>query len=747
MPRQILPVQVNQFVGGLNTESNPLNNPENTSADESNMEINRDGSRFRRSGFDVETDYVNVNTSVGVDTSQPVGRSQFLWDNPGGDNNKQLIVVQIGNYLGIHDMDADIISDSLIYSETFPIGTYTATFSYAVVDGILVVATGNKNINLFLYDEGTVTRETDILRIRDLFGVNGQGNGLQLTDIDNLQVRPADLTFRHLYNLRNQTWALPRGQWLVDTTDLADPVEDFYTQAGVYPANADQVNLHLQANPSRSDPYIERFAAPNAEAEKPGTVRAPQGYFIIDALERGASRQEREEALREQNPQLVHEVQNLREDRTPGGPSVVTQYAGRVWYAGFSSNVVDGDDQSPLLGSYVMFSQVVKSRSQIGRCYQKADPTSPIDADLVDDDGGFLKIDGAYNIRAMIPFQSSLFVFAQNGVWRISGLDGDSFRATSPSVFRISEYGCVARGSVVEEGGRIFYWSDSGIFAIGQNEVGSWVSQDITQDTIKTFYEEIPVYDRQTAIGYYETNTNSIRWVYGTQAHFETDTKELIFNLKYGAFTKNLILSGGLVKGVLSISGGQKLSTVNSPIVTVLGEDVTVDEALVTASSGERQRDAVSSFYCILLDTPANLRYTFGGYQSGTILDWNTFGGVDSPAYLLTNAQTGGDPRLLKDTPYVTTFFDREDETYGDVDSSCLISTRWGWTSAIDAGKWSTPRQAYRVTRNVNGQEIISTRNRIRGWGKSFAIYFQSEEGKAMNLYGWSHNLQATEKE
>ena len=83
MSRQRTAVQVNQFVGGLNTEANPLSFPENASIDESNVELTTRGTRVRRDGFDAEASYVVVDTGVTYSTSAKLGRSQFRWENPG----------------------------------------------------------------------------------------------------------------------------------------------------------------------------------------------------------------------------------------------------------------------------------------------------------------------------------------------------------------------------------------------------------------------------------------------------------------------------------------------------------------------------------------------------------------------------------------------------------------------------------------------------------------------------------------
>lgn len=757
MARQRVPVQINQFVGGINTEANPLNFPPNASFDEQNMAFNTDGSRSRRDGFNVEDLYVGVDTGIVAQPSEVAGRSQFRWHNPGGDPTKQLLVVQIGNYIGVHDLDEAVLSDNIVYSTTFPVSTYTNNYDYAVVDGILVVATGEKEVHVFEYDSGTVTMDNKSLLIRDMFGVQAIVDGVDLTEAQNMQVRPTTITDEHLYNLRNQTFAIPRvsgnrgDSTSVTAPDaVVDSVQSFYNIASKYQSNSDSANPQLYSDTWRTNTNrtVERYHRADAR-DNPGTTEAPKGYFIIDALERGTSRIEQEQALRERNTDLTLAVTELPNDTTPGGATVLEQYAGRVWYAGFEASVVEGDSKSPRMSSYVLFSQIVEDSSQINLCYQEADPTSHIDPDLVATDGGFIKLDGAYGIQKMVAAGTSLFVFALNGVWRITGGEEDSFNATSYSVARLSTSGCVAGSSVVVSDSGVFYWGEDDIFSLVRNEFGDWKVENVSKTTINRLFAEITSVQKSSVVGYFDLTNNSIRWLYGNQLGNDSGAKELILNTKFGAYSRNLIEEGDGVEGPFSVSGGQTLSIQAIQTVTVEGEVVTVGGEDVTVGLSNIKRDTSSSFYCIVLSSSPTITYTFGGYKEGTIKDWVDFsGGVNSAAFLLTSSITGGDARLRKDVPYVTTYFKQtEEHDSSGPESSCLLSSRWDWTTAADTGKWSNPRQAYRRRRFVQGDELVITRNKIRGHGRSVAFRFEAEDDKALILYGWEFNLQASSEE
>jgi len=739
--RQRAAVQINQFIGGMNTEANPLSFPENSSIDEVNMELLRDGSRKRRPGFDVEDGATMIYSGVTLDPSKVLGRSQFLWENPGGIATKQFVVVQIGNLLAFHDVDNQPLSGSTEFSTTYPISIYDNIFSYASVDGNLVVATGLKQISVFQYDGVSITKSDETLLIRDLFGVAAVGPGsVVLTQPQNIQIRPTAITSQHTYNLRNQTFALPRVEGDADTQNTIDPIAEFFvaSTSTMYPSNADSVIRHLVADANKaSNRTVDRFNATSMFKTPPNTTKAPRGYFIIDALERGTSRLAQEALLRANNPALSLVVTSLPADTTPGGPKVLGSYAGRVWFAGFSSEVQDGDSESPRMASYILFSQLVDNVSRIPLCYQEGDPSGVDDPDVVDTDGGFIRIDGAYNIKALVNIGASLFVLAENGIWRIVGNDENTFTATSFSVFRLSDEGCISSLSVVNISDGVAYWGEYGVYIISRDQnTGDWAVTNITQESIQKFYDNILVDDRVTSVGYFDRDSPAIRWVYGPRdfTQQQQQTFELVFNTKYNVFTTNKLVSVENTYGPLSVSGNSRLTGAN--VV----------------------REPKESLYCIVgVFNAPTIMYTFGGYNTFTSkLDWSrglvnpavATGGIDSPAYIITGRVNGGDTRLRKELPYVTVYMQRSDNdpNYG-MDSSCLLQSQWDWTTDSMAGKWSTPRQAYRLLRSDLGQNMVVTRNKVRGGGRAVALKFSSEPNKELHLYGWEYNIQAGSEE
>lgn len=172
MPRTNLPVEFNTFVAGLITEASPLTFPQNASLDEENFVLRPYGSRVRRNGIDYESGYQIIDSTQTMPSDSNPIISIFKWDNVGGDSTKTFIVVQIGKRIHFFDASIQPLSSGLVgywdYDNSVPI----IRFSFASVDGKLVVVTGRQTVDVFTYtDETSFTILSKSLLVRDLFGV------------------------------------------------------------------------------------------------------------------------------------------------------------------------------------------------------------------------------------------------------------------------------------------------------------------------------------------------------------------------------------------------------------------------------------------------------------------------------------------------------------------------------------------------------------------------------------------------
>lgn len=762
MPRQNAAAEFNSFVAGLITDASPLTFPDNASLDEDNFVLNRDGSRNRRLGMDLETSYEAITTNIDGNSEFTLGQSSFTWDNAGGDPDKTILVIQIGNEIHFFDLDFTPLSSGKIDDYTFSSAPLDNIFSYAVVDGLLVVASGLKQVTVFDYDvdSSTLADSVHTLYVRDLFGVEDIYNGTDLTITSGVEIRPTSLSDEHLYNLRNQSWALPRLQRF--NTDYDDCITHYRrSDSSHYPSNADAVTQAFYPHPDHpSDPLVRRFISEDVYRNPIGSTAAAQGYFIIDALERGASRIIEEGKLRNRYPQLDYTVSNLPTDSTPGGPSVVTGFAGRVWFAGFSGEVEDGDSKSPRLSSYVMFSQVVNDPSQIGLCYQDGDPTSYDTPDVIATDGGFIRIDGAYGIKRLVDVGSSLLVVATNGVWRVTGGSDYGFSATEYKVDKITDHGVRGRSSVLLVDNTIMFWGDDGIYHVHPNEYGDWVADNISQNRIQTLYDSISTESKRLASGHYDGYSRKARWIFNNDISSSEDTRELILDLNINAFYTNTIGSIDTNSPkVINIFETKPFSNTTTTENIVVNNDQVQANSVDVVMTIETQASSTREIgYVALTDTTPNIEFTFSNYSDIQFKDWRSVDdtGVDAAAYLVTGYLAGGDFQRKKQVNYLTAYFKRTEDGFSDIDgelipnnqSSCLLQAQWKWHNTASGNEWRTPYQIYRYKRYYaasgtgdtfdTGEKVITTKNKIRGRGRVISLKFYTEEGKDCHLYGWS---------
>ncbi len=759
MARQQAVAEINAFVKGLITEASPMTFPENASIDEVNLVPQRDGSRKRRLGINYESNFRNLSTGVGI--AEDATYSSYSWKGPGGYSEIEFAVVQIGGTLNFFDSSMLPLSGSLLYTSTIN-NDPTSRVSMTSADGVLIVVDGSGSVFTFDYNGSQIIKSDGRLLIRDLFGVEDIVNGVDLLQANNISVRPTVATNNHIYNLRNQTFASPR-KWQSGSPNAdEDPIHMMFIIQGIFQSNSDNLVPFLYADANNdNDRNTKRYFVADNYRNPLGTNRAPVGYFIIDALNRGASRLSAVQQLYSKNPLLKYPVTSLPADRTPGGASVVATFAGRVFYGGFSSQVINGDSQSPRMTSYLLFSRLVQSSSDVFKCYQEGDPTSSETPDLVDTDGGFLRLDGAYNISRLVNVGDSLMVVAENGVWKITGGSGYGFKATDYVVSKVSEHGTVSPNSVVLLDNTLMYWSDDGIYHVAQNQYGDWAASNLTTASIQTYFDNIPHQSKRKCFGEYDSYTRKVRWLYNNYYSAEEPARELVLDVGLGAFYPSSIPSIGnslpLPVAMIRVPPYQT-STGFQSVVTITGDPVVTSTGVNVLKSSEVVDSSLSELYYIILSGVSGgvLQYTFGHYRDEFFRDWASYDGVgvDAAAYLLTGWTGMGDFQRQKQVAYLTVYSQKTetgfDSEFNPVNpSSIIVQSQWNWTNLSTSGKWGAEFQAYRHKRLWlpssassgfdDGDYVVTTKNKLRGRGRVLSLLFKTEPGKDFHLIGWSY--------
>lgn len=552
----------NNFIGGLVTEKTGFNFPENSVTDCMNVVFNKDGSITRRGGLQPETDFVSEGREVNAGVN-----AGYTWFISTEDGPKKFFCFQRGTNVYFYDQSFDALSQGKKDFGINLLNYKTAGTTTDVENERVSFASGNNYLFLSMkyidplyveydLDTDSITVNRINLKIRDFEGLD---DGLDAGE------RPSTLSTEHKYNLRNQGWPtekvrVSRG----DKKDLENPkgrngdaISYFKGATGKYPSNGEVWWQYKNSYDLMASTWINRFGV--------GRRLVARGSNILDAFNQ------------------VRSVDGVVVDtKTSEGlrPPANAFYAGRVWYAG------------PTTGGFsntVYFSRLIRNEKDFGQCYQDNDPTSETIPDLLATDGGAVNILDIGEIISMHTFGSALFLFASNGVWVIAGADFAGFTADSYQVKKLSSVPALTSWSVVDVDGIPMWWNLDGIYTI-QGQGQDFQVQNVSNEKIKTFYEEIPGKSKSYAQGTYNRQDNIVEWGY-RQAAVVNDPEDywyydriLKFDLNIGAWYPWSMPENYFFLTPLTVSGKtldtQEVNVVNSAglqVVDSIGREVVTD--------------------------------------------------------------------------------------------------------------------------------------------------------------------------
>lgn len=781
--------QFNTFIKGLITEASPLTFPENSSIVDENFVLLRDGSRKRRLGLEIIQNTTSLSTGIAASIFSTANKQFLVWEAPSGSTLISIGVIRIYNKLWFCSLQAEDPLASL-YNGGVAIelpGLLSADIQATSINGNFVIVSEDLPdvITLsYIQSIDTIVWEKTPIMVRDIWGVD---DGLDLS------TRPTSLSVQHRYNLWNQGWSPNVSVSGISITPINDPTPRPYKFTGVtsstiasYISGAKELSqwqsigqrsslpttttcIEYVANnnagkfPSNSDIWhagrIEDVSSASYGylsinpflANNTNNTDAPKGAFILDIFNRGTSRRN-----------LMAGATSIPLDREEGRFTTVASYSGRVFYSGVTSSITDSDIKSPNLSNYILFTSTITSKDKLSLCYQEADPTSPEINDLIASDGGTIQIPEAGRIIKLLPVLGSLLVFASNGIWEVFG-DSSGFNATSYQLNKVSSIGVLGAGTIVEVNGTVLYWSTSGIFALSSDPTsGRFRAESISLGSIQTYYNSISDVASTYAMSYFEEPENRVRWLFNDSSDYSDVSpkeynKELVFDLSLQAFYTNTLAQTSTI-GVWSYFKSPKAFTL------AVDDSVYVDEDLVYADS-----DLVYVEISSVTPRAAEVKFlTFFNqtihlmsYSSRTFLDFSSLtGGIDYTSQIITGYDLGQSLTRKKYSNYIYTYFKKtEDGFNSDLSysnpSGCMLQTRWDWHISHEGGKWSTPYQAYRMKRPYvpvseddsfdNGEQVIVTKNKVRGSGKALSLFIYSEPGKDLHILGWGYDVIITE--
>jgi hypothetical protein len=228
----------------------------------------------------------------------------------------------------------------------------------------------------------------------------------------------------------------------------------------------------------------------------------------------------------------------------------------------------------------------------------------------------------------------------------------------------------------------------------------------------------------------------------------------------YGIYTVNYSKAAN---GLINIINGSDLVTIdttdgsiddtNSSLVTVSNDNWvtnTLTGQVLYLQSSVMKEVAVDK------GTVYEVQLTFSSYNNTSFLDWYTQDstGVDAAAYIKTGPFNFEDNTRDKSILYLFVQFERAEtgQSGGSLTNpgGCTVQAFWGHHDNSSSKKVTTAQSCYRVahyiypdstysdTNFVKIPEVVITKNKLRGAGKSVALKFATQSAKDCKLMGWT---------
>lgn len=704
MPRNVASSIENNFTRGLISEASGLNFPENACTDTDNCHFELTGRVRRRNGINLESGYaLKAVNRTGCTIST------YLWRNVAGDGNTTLFVAQIGSTLYFYNvtpgqsLSAGALSTTINLATYQPIGAPSLAnveCHFADGNGYLFVTNPYMEAIYVSYNTTTATASATQISIYQRDFAGDPADPQSRTDQSRTTTTLAGMNVSHYYNLLNQGWTVANlTTWDTGRTDM--------------PNNIDVMWLYKDSTETFTVSLVDKMIR--------GNTPAPNGHYIL--------------SIYNQDRQTASGLGGVTNTNTGTNRcGTVAFFAGRVFYAGLKYPGYSGN---------IYFSQIIApgSTAEFGRCYQANDPTAEDLSDPLPNDGGVITIPDSGTVVKLWATAGGIVAFCTNGVWLITGSTGIGFTATDYTVRRLAEVRTLSGTSFVNVGGMPAWWASEGIYILQADDTGTGLSiQSMTDKTLLTWYQAIPLSSKRLARGYFNIVTKRLQWVYKStesnvpEEQFEYD-KILNFNVLTGAFFPwSLSILDPLVPkihGIVAIdniggdqSEAQVIDDSSNTVINDSGDLVTV----YTVST------VIAPRFKYFVSFPNSGTYVFTVAEESTtgFTDWNAFGGAggtDYSSYFITGYKLHGKALTKWEPNYINIYSQSLPGAY-------VFQSYRDFANSANAGNWSTRQQT--VTIAADNYTIKRNRLKTRGQGHSIQFKISSVPGQNFDIVGWS---------
>lgn len=751
MSRSELSTEFNTFVGGILTEANPINFPVGYSIDEENFILERNGTRRRRLGTQIESllsdfnlkaatefiDFSDVQTFT-VDTI--TYNTAYVWRdaNRGNKTTDVLVVIydlactNVGLGLDVNTVgylfysledSTDILNNFLTsqYKRYVSVLIGQSLFNSAYLKatdykGNLIINEGLTSPRQFTFFDGYTGDfgNSDIFYER----IVRQVRNYSIDAVDDIAVdeRPVLLTQEHAYNLAIRGW---------------DEVNSdaWKAVAGTYPSKADSSAYYKDKGTAFDTTYMSNTLI--------GTSSAPTGSRLIDPLQptQNAGSISNIVSGSSTAPELGKESAPSQD----GQVIDMTEAFGRVFY------LCSGGSFYGLGTTFVMFNNIGVDK-EAASCYSTNDPTSEVFNTPLATDGGLIDCSSIGVPYRIVTSRSKLLIFGSKGVFelqvpagvfspetlsirkissnRVTGAVEEKVVGADTFLFNVAE-------SIVTLKDQFYFWSEAGINTLVFNpQDESYQEVILTDNTIKRLYNEIPSNCKTFARGVYIPEENTIMWMYSSDTN---NPEKYQYALMYDA-TLNAWFKYKFFQDT----------------------DTFIKQAIVVPLDSTLPDTPYYSRLLFIAQTSEGIfPMTF---KSSDFKDFtNSAAEAEVGCFLQTGYLNANDSAKYKQGTYIVPSFIRTEDGFTDDglgnltptnESSCIISAWWDYAEDSTDNKVNAPFEAYKYNRLYipedasdtfdYGQSVITTKNRLTGRGRALSLRFESSVGKDCRLLGWN---------
>lgn len=784
------------FASGFITDASPISFPDESTQDEENLEILRDGSRKRRRGLDSESGGADRTLAVTLGTSDEV--NSFKWRDAGG-LGTDFVVIQSGSRLlffedsitpsgNIHADEVDLLLYKVSGKADVDVSQNPVSFDAG--RGRLIVVGRYLEPIYIEYDGTTFTTHRIYIRERDFVGIK-DGVGVN--------VQPTSLTDEHKYNLLNRGWILANiNQYNTDKSKY--PAKNMWPWKGFRRANV--------TGYADEDGTWE-FSSDKIEAELFGDGPAAQGHLIINPFDTTTTG-------------LVSsavEIESWSNDWDSAGDTVTitstahgfsgseaitidgnryvyiddtltTQYQGTIDgdytiqtvptvdtftitkaapsnYGGLSNFVEDGEyylqssadivtnpvpfttDERPTVVKWYagrVWYMGIRDTELSDRVYFSKIVEDPEDfgvcyqvADPTDPEfNALVASDGGVIVISALGIAQGARLFNETllifTTLGVWQISGNQgvFVANGFNVRKLSDFESSSSHSVLQAGDSIFWTGPQGIFRL-------------FQDPQTGFLTAVSIIEEKIVTFWDDIKTTEQEKV---KAAFDRSLKRVYFLYQTGTGFNSNEYDGALVYDTVFESFYKlKFPRAAANYITHLFSITSVEE-------GENNKNVK-----FVVQTETRTKLKICDLDQPDFVD---FDGNEQTPFMVTGYDNLGDFWRFKQAPYIHIYAKKTETGYTAVgddlvptnESSILMRPIWDWSDkqtnndGNTVGHFGPQKQVYRHRRqylpvDVNdtfddGFPVVVTRNKLRGRGRVLHLRFDGEETKDLHLLGWS---------